>query len=213
MFDYGPDAPESDVSIRKLYEQRQFSPTSVVKEIRRKKCKVICGHFPLSRYLNVFPGATVVSFVREPLQRCYSEFLHQQRHKGYRHSFEDFFQQKGQINLQSRWLDGLPEAKIVGITEFYDRSIVMINRMLNISVPVLQLNKGRNNIHSPYSAKLIGEGSVNRFYALNIRDVSLYAAILRPFRDSKESGLLAHQQRIKNIKDILLSLPLLNRLS
>ena len=91
LFDYGPDAPETDVSIRTLYKQGEFSPGRVAEETGGKECKALCGHFPLSRYLDVFPGSTVISFIREPLQRCYSEFLHWQHFKGYSQSFEDFF--------------------------------------------------------------------------------------------------------------------------
>jgi len=213
MFDYGPDAPETDVSIRNLYKQGEFSPRRVAQETGGKECKALCGHFPLSRYLDVFPGSTVISFIREPLQRCYSEFLHLQRHKGYGQSFEVFFQQKGQINLQSRWLDGLPENGLVGVSEYYDRSLVMINRALDISVPAFKLNTRRKNIHSPYSAGLIGKGLVRRFYELNMRDVGLYEAIARPFGDTGNSAPLTFPQRIRSLKDKLFSLPLVNRLS
>lgn len=213
LYDYGPDAPETDVSIRMLYEQGEFSPRRVAEETGGKECKALCGHFPLSRYLDVFPGSTVISFIREPLQRCYSEFLHWQRLKGYSQNFEDFFQQKGQINLQSRWLDGLPENRLVGVSEYYDQSLVMINRALDISVPVLKLNARRGNIHSPYSAGLIDESLIRQFYEMNTRDVSLYEAIAQPFEDTAGSAPLIFPQRIRRLKDKLFSLPLINRLS
>ncbi len=213
LFDYGPDAPETDVSIRTLYEQDEFSPRRVAEETGGKECKALCGHFPLSRYLDVFPGSTVISFIREPLQRCYSEFLHWQRFKGYSQSFEDFFQQKGQINLQSRWLDGLPKNGLVGVSEYYDQSLVMINRALSISVPVFKLNTQRENIYSPYSAGLIGESLIRQFYEMNSRDVSLYGAIAQSFGDTEDSAPLFFPQRIRRLKDKLFSLPLLNRLS
>ena len=213
LYDYGPDEPETNVSIRMLYEQGEFSPRRVAEETGGKECKALCGHFPLSRYLDVFPGSTVISFIREPLQRCYSEFLHWLRYKGYSHSFEDFFQQKWQINLQSRWLDGLPENGLVGVSEYYDQSLVMINRTLGISVPVLKLNTQRENIYSPYSAGLIGKSLIRQFYEMNSRDVSLYKAIAQSFRDTEDSASLFFPQRIRRLKDKLFSLPLRNRLS
>ena len=213
LYDYGPDAPETDVSIRRLYKQGEFSPRRIAEETGGNECKALCGHFPLFRYLNVFPGSTVISFIREPLQRCYSEFLHWRRDKGYSDSFEHFFQQKGQINLQSRLLEGFPENGLVGVSEYYDQSLVMINRALGISVPVLRLNTKRENIHSTYSAGLIGESLIRQFYEMNTRDVSLYGAIAQPFVDTGDSAPLIFSQRVRRVKDKLFSLLLLNRLS
>lgn len=199
IFDYGPEAPETDESIRKLYKQGEFSPRRVAQETMGNECKALCGHFPLARYLEAFPGATILSFIREPLQRCYSEFLHLQRHKGFSQPFECFFQRKGQINLQSRWLDRLPENGLVGVSEYYEQSLVKINKALGLSVPLLKLNTHRGNIHSLYSAGLIGESSVRRFYELNIRDVSLYGAMARTYGDAGDPVPMTFPQRIRRL--------------
>ena len=99
--DYGPDATETDDALLHLYHQKPFKPAYVAEIAFKCRASVVGGHFPVSRYIKVFPGATAISFVREPLQRCYSEYLHFKQYVGYGNSFESFFHQTSQINLQS----------------------------------------------------------------------------------------------------------------
>ena len=211
FFDYGRDAPETNEAIRTLYEQGAFTPRRVAEIAEAEEANVICGHFPLSRYFGVFPEATVVGFIREPLQRCYSEYLHWQRHKGYSDSFEYFFQKKWQINLQTKWLDGIPGNGLVGVSEFYDQSLDMINTAIGLSVPALKLNYHRKNIHSLYSADVIGKDIISLFYELNDRDISFYKKVSSLFL-KHTAGSHSFSQRFGKLKDKLFSLPIVNRL-
>ena len=210
LFDYGPDELETDKSIRTLYKERDFAPNYVKEIARKKKVHVIGGHFPLSRYNLCFPEAIIVSFLREPLQRSYSEFLHWQRHKGYSKSFEHFFQQEGQINLQSKWLDQLPADGLVGITEHYRQSLNMINEVLGTAVPVLKLNFYRKKIHSSYLTEILGIEIVSNFYKINAQDVFLYKKELDNFL-KKYSSNINFIKRLRNPKGRLSNLLITNR--
>jgi hypothetical protein len=200
ILDYGPDTPETDKVIKQHYCQRPFKPAFLAEIASAKKSAAVCGHFPVSRYLKIFPEATVISFVREPLQRCYSEYLQFRRYKNYTDSFNAFFQQKHQINLQSKFLETFPNNGIIGCSEHYDQSLGLIYKLIGISIPVLRFNRNRKKIHIPYSNKIIGEKNVNLFYQLNSQDVSLYQTvkekvILNP--DLKYSKFLQCFQQVK----------------
>lgn len=177
LFDYGSNEAETDNSILKLYEQGEFFPNRITQIIKVGKVMAICGHFQLSRYFKTFPDATVVSFVREPLQRSYSEYLHWKRHKGYNKSFKHFFQQKEQINLQSKWLDGLPENAIIGVSEYFDQSLCMINTAFGLIIPTLRLNCYRQNIKNAYETKDLTKEIATFYYQLNNCDVAFYNKI------------------------------------
>lgn len=190
LFDYGPDAPETDAAIRRLYHDKEFTPQRVAEIAAAENITVISGHFPLARYRKVFPGTTVISFIREPLQRCYSEYLHWQRHKNYQGSFEEFIQRKDQVNLQSRWLDGLPQNSIVGISEYYATSVQLINATIDLSIPTLTLNCHRKKTDQWYGEDIdiISSDLAAMFYEMNKADLELYNEHLAIFKE-KVSGL------------------------
>jgi hypothetical protein len=174
LFDYGPDAVETDECLRLLHGRKPFSVTRVAELVAEEGVKVLCGHFPYGRYAQALPGARVVSFVREPLQRCYSEFLHFQRFYGYGNSFEEFFNTPQRINLQSKWLAGVDDTALLGVSEQYGRSLRMINQALGLAVPAMFLNTHRPDTAAPYPLALIGKEVADRFYALNQEDVLLH---------------------------------------
>jgi len=185
LLDYGADDPETSEDVRCLYKQNVFNSNRIVEFIEKDQADVICGHFPVSRYLAAFPGATIISFVREPLQRCYSEFLHFQRLQNYTKPFETFIQLKRAINIQSIFLKGLPVNSIIGISEYYNQSVQLFNTKLNLSIPVFDLNCNRENLKKPYAEKVIGKEAVSLFYELNQEDVQLYQKILSQFLEEK----------------------------
>ncbi len=174
LFDYGPVAAETDQCIKLLHREMCFNTSEFAEVVDAKGIKLLCGHFPYKRYGQTFPEAVVISFVREPLQRCYSHYLHLRRNKKIQKSFLEYFEQPGLINLQSKWLTSIPEASLIGVSEHYERSIKMINKKLGISIPRMFLNMHRRNIKKPYSIDEIGRKVVDRFYELNQEDVLLY---------------------------------------
>lgn len=200
LFDYGPVAPETDQYIKLLYEEKPFNVKQVAEFVNAKGIKLLCGHFPYGRYGQTFPDARVVSFVREPLQRCYAEFLHLQRNKKYTKSFVEFFEQPWLINLQSKWLAAVSDDVLIGVSEHYGHSVKMINKTLGFSVPTMFLNMHRKNIDEPYSLDEIGQEAVEKFYALNQEDVLLYQDISsRLLQDFEEIPFfLRSLRRVKN---------------
>ena len=184
MFDYGPDALETDQRIKRLYTDGSFSVVEVAELLDAENIKMFCGHFLYKRYAQLHPNVRVVSFVREPLQRCYSEFLHSQKHHGYSASFAEFFQQPGQVNLQSKWLDGIGADALIGVSEDYRSSLQMINKKLKLTIPALVLNTRRKIIDKPYSVGLIGDEVVEQFYSLNQADVLLHQKITSHFMNN-----------------------------
>jgi len=188
--DYGPDASETDFAIRHLHKQGIYTPEHVAKIAETRGAKIICGHFPFSRYHKIYPKATVISFVRDPLQRCYSEYLHWKRMKGYLEPFDKFIQIKGMINVQSRWLQGLQENSIIGVGEHYNSSVQMINKILGLSVPILSLNCNRKKLEKKYSEVEWSRAAVSFFYSLNERDNQFYNNIRAQYPEKVTSRLI-----------------------
>lgn len=183
--DYGQDAPETDPEVSLLSKGRKFTTQHLAEKAKEQGIEFILGHFPVARYKDLFPEATVISFVREPLQRCYSEYLHWQRHKGYKKTFVHFFRHDGPVNVQSRFLDGLPTDSIVGITEEYTDSVRIINKELGLSIAPLAENCFREKTTDWYGEDAIPPEIASQFYALNKEDVSFYKEQLEKFYERK----------------------------
>lgn len=190
FLDYGPDGPQTDATLRALYGQKECTTERIAKVAAEKEVQLIGGHFPLGRHIRSFPSASVITFVREPLQRCYSEFLHQRRHNGYTGSFLRFIQRPGQINIQSQWLQGMPENGIVGISEYYSASLKVINEQLGLFIPHLRLNCHRLKLKQRYGNDLIPNDHAEKFYELNKDDVVFYDKCLKSF-EAKNISLVS----------------------
>jgi sulfotransferase famil protein len=103
---------------------------------------VIHGHFPASKYINRFPNAIYVTWLRDPVERVVSNYLYWQRSRipGDQHweqvtsqklSLEEFAQLHLASNLQHAHLFPLTVERFdfIGITEEYDRSLELFRRL------------------------------------------------------------------------------------
>jgi hypothetical protein len=83
----------------------------------------------------------LITIVRDPIERAISAFNHGARYHGYT-TFADYFANNHEKNHQSRWLgyDGRDERffqdnfSMIGITERFNESMLLIRRTLNFSV-------------------------------------------------------------------------------
>jgi|GEM_PF-4667221 len=55
---------------------------------------LLCGHFSLPRYSEVFPDSPIMTFFRNPVNRVVSEFVHFTNHYGYTETLEEMFNQR-----------------------------------------------------------------------------------------------------------------------
>lgn len=190
--DYGRDSPvTSNVVLRTVYGDDRFRPKRrLMRALRNRRFEVLAGHFPYTTYGRFFAPERVVCFIREPLRRAASEYLHDQRHKGYEGSFEEFIELRRNRNIQSAYLSGLPEEAFVGITEHYRASVDMLARRLHLPLRVARRNTaprgGANRFVRSIPAALSA-----RFYQLNAEDSDLYRHHLSVFEARRAQGVAA----------------------
>lgn len=182
------DAPEPDASTRDV--------------LQRGDLRAVVGHFHYGLYRYTSRRFERVTMLRDPVDRMLSLYRHMQRHRGLTVDLEDFVQQpplREADNGQTRRLSGelrslgdrsqhmldaalahLDEIKVVGITERFDESVVLMSRRLQwdeIPSPYYPRNvetqRPRTRAISPTVCDLIRENSE--------LDVALYEAARQRF--------------------------------
>lgn len=179
--DYGANNPATSRLIRKFYEVDDFSK---IRDLNRNKT-LLAGHFPIKKYLPYYPIHRVISFVREPVQRVMSHYHDLQRRNGYSESIETFTTNLRFQNTQSRYFKDIPVEAIgfIGICEFYDESIEIINKLFHTKIPIKKYNTNEKKKEDFYvvpgeTVKLIKES--------NKLDCELYNYALKIFLKRKE---------------------------
>lgn len=132
LSDYG----ENNLTTSLNLTERAGQPES------QRNWRVLCGHFPLSRYGMNFAPWQVAVFLREPRQQVVSHFEHQKRHQGYEGSLEDFALSSAGLGLQRRMLCNVPVQLLgfVGITAQYRTSLELFRHQFGIDVQPQELN-------------------------------------------------------------------------
>ncbi|NQZ04551.1 sulfotransferase family 2 domain-containing protein [Idiomarina sp.] len=168
LLDYGTQSNEtSDMVIDYVYEQGD-----IYKFIRKlDKKKLLLGHFPYHKYQRGFLSQNVVTFVREPVKRVVSEYRHFCRHADYDKGIETFMNTKRFINIQSRFLRGIPAGMIgfLGLSEEYETSLKLFKYVYDITLPVVVTNR------APDDQKVaITDEQLEQIADINASDIALY---------------------------------------
>lgn len=132
LSDYGENNPTTSLNLAERVRQVESE----------RNWKVLCGHFPLSRYGTSFAPWQVAVFLREPRQQVVSHYEHQKRHQGYEGSLEDFALSSAGLGLQRRMLCNVPVQLLgfVGITAQYRTSLELFRHLFEIDVQPQELN-------------------------------------------------------------------------
>ena len=180
--DYGPRSHVTDEVVREhLYSGDGLkNPESLVKKLVDDKQEVLIGHFPLQKYAGSIAATKTITFVREPLVRMCSEYLHRVKDKTFSGSFSEFLERPGYQNQQSRFLQGVSEASFIGITEKYLESLQHINHIAQWSLTARKKNVGRRGGGQRFAEKL-SVHELDLFYKMNAEDVELYQVATQRF--------------------------------
>ncbi len=180
--DYGPNADATtDVVRRHLYSNdRAGRPDKLVEEICRSPAKVLVGHFSLQKYAKYFEPENIITFMREPLVRTCSEYLHRVKNETYDGSFRDFISKPTLRNVQSRILRGIPESSVMGLTEQYRSSLRYINKLYGFKLGVLKTNVHNGGGGLTFAKNLSGY-ELDLFHSLNEDDLMLYKSTVQRF--------------------------------
>lgn len=181
--DYGPHAEATTNIVHEyLYCKESKCPELLVKAAGALGAKVLIGHFDAKKYSAFFAPENIITFVREPLERACSEYLHHTRQSKFSGSFRHFIEDRNVINIQSRVLHGLPESSFIGVTERYREALRYLNNRLNLKVRLLKKNTDGQGGGARLS-KNLAQADINRFYELNKLDVALYSKCLKNFSE------------------------------
>jgi hypothetical protein len=182
-FDYGEDSDlTSPLVFQHMYDPGQkCSPGALIERLAENGCLALAGHFPLSRYSGYVQPDKVIAFVREPLVRACSEYLHRTSDGSFKGSIGDFIETPHFQNIQACALEGLTGDEIVGITERYRESVTIINQRFGLRMKVRRENRGPKGGGAILAGRL-APALVRQFYRLNEGDVALYQSMLERFQ-------------------------------
>lgn len=142
--------------------------------------KLLCGHFSLPRYREIFPDSPVITFFRDPVKRVVSEFVHFSNHYGYTDSLEKFYNNPRFQNRQHHSLGGAKPTDLdfYGLTEQFGKSLELFNTRYNTKLKKTKLNKGT---YSSRSVVTPTPEQIEEISHLNQADLALYSKALEFF--------------------------------
>lgn len=168
--DYGPSAGITTPAVKEAtYLAKDVSQLA----IKSPEDTFMTGHYSVMRYLPHYGIGRVCTFVRDPVSRVLSEYLHACRHHGATEDFAAFYRQPGMQNRQWKLLAGQPLGCMgaVGVTERYEESLSVINAHFS-----LQLTTRTSNANPVSRDKYQGLINEHReaIEMLNKHDIRLY---------------------------------------
>ena len=148
-YDYGVHSKTTSSLVK---HEKKTDLWSFWKAFEASGCVWLAGHVALTQYVGLFGAANSVAFLRDPLQRVLSEFHHFVRNNGYDKNLTEFLAEPRFQNKQARQLGNIPLGILgfVGLSERYEESLRLINRLWEGDLPLLEENVGRPALDAEY---------------------------------------------------------------
>jgi hypothetical protein len=187
--DYGPESEDTSRSVKEhVYELDQ--PGAISQALVQQEAVLLSGHFPLTKYRDVFRLRDTATLVRNPVDQVVSHFQHQSRHYRYGGTLMDFARQSQYQNVQSHYVGMLDPSMIglVGLTESYRAFLRILNSQWGWNLPHRRRNIG-NRFGLGRIRLTLGER--REIERLNAVDATLYrraAAVFQNRMKAFESG-------------------------
>ena len=209
--DYGPNAKATSQVVQEyLYSENKADKEALIQRVSESGAKVLVGHFHVAKYSPYFDPARILAFVREPMERACSEYLHRIKNKTYSGTFESFAQSNSKRNIQSRFLAGVSDQSFVGLTEQYPGSLRYLNALYGMKLKRLKRNVNRASGGAVLLSRL-SDAEKSIFYEYNQDDMKLFeyhknrfaTLDIPPTKFEQMSGLLKSANlRGRNNKEI-----------
>ncbi|USZ49661.1 hypothetical protein [Halomonas sp. DN3] len=180
VYDYGPEAPQTSALTREYIYGEASDGARLYRECRQQGSSMLAGHVPAAKYAPFSGVASMVTFVREPLQRTASEYSHFQRILNYKGSFREFMSMPLMVNRQASIFRGVDMEAIgvVGLTENYSESLELINARFGIDIQQREDNRGKPKVGELHKVSPEDEKIFRR---RNAKDFSLYERCRKMF--------------------------------
>ena len=149
-----------------------------------EKAKFLTGHINHPKYAPFIPAKNAITFVRDPIQQVRSHYEHFTRHHRYKRSFSEFVNEPRFKNVQYKSFQGTwPDAiGFIGLTERYNESLALINKMYSIDIQGLDINKNTEKKSSSYE---LSDEEIALIKKHNKEDFKLYEYALTRFERQK----------------------------
>ncbi|AKF25721.1 hypothetical protein YH65_10235 [Sulfurovum lithotrophicum] len=160
----------------------EIKTTHFEKVIEKRDIMLYGGHITHMRYQNFLPAFKRVTFIRDPLQRAYSEYNHRKGRGDFEISFEEFIERPQFINTLHKVFgsaENLKDLDFIGFTEYYQESIELFNKQFGYDIKVIVANVRRNSLDDQHH---VSQATIERFQTLNKDDIDLYNSLLEVFK-------------------------------
>lgn len=132
---------------------------------------LVSSQEPVRHWTGAFHPASVVTFLRDPVERVASSYRMNVRQKRFTGSFAEFYESHDQINVQCRQLSGMDLRRLgfVGLFEFMPDMVGALSRHLGV-----ELRMRHDNAAGRTPQPTIDAATHSRILALNEDDLCLY---------------------------------------
>ena len=142
LCDYGRDsALTHPIILRHL-----LSPEGSARRLRAalgyERPITLSGHIKADRYVKSFGPASLVTFMRDPVARVVSAYLHMSRNGSYTGSLIDFVEQPRHRDVQAAHIGATPlrDFLFVGLQEGFEQDVAALGRRIEAPLNVQRLN-------------------------------------------------------------------------
>ena len=170
--DYGSSSKFTSSEIHSnIYEGNDFGAFKNI--VKQDEFSWIAGHVQLAKYIDFVPSTHIITFVRDPIEQLLSHYNHYVKHHGFVGELEVFLNKPFAKNLQSKCLAFMPLGLIgfVGVTEFYDESLALINSQfsLELTSSMENVNEGKKQ-----TVDSIDQHVFEKYEENNSNDIEMY---------------------------------------
>ena len=178
LCDYGNDNPVTSPEMIDL-DPRQLTPDSKV--FKAEKYNVICGHIGYGKYAHCVSPESVVSIVRNPVERIVSEYQHLKRLAGLRVSFHEFITRPIEQNKQLKMLRGAEPGcgPLIGLTSHYSHFVDVFSRQSGL--PMDSIEENRAPVSDVEDRFNISPEEIKAAFLYNKVDVNFFFKCVRVF--------------------------------
>lgn len=185
VYDYAEKSAETHPKIIEFEYQKKdrFLSGNYIKN----NADFFSGHVSISKYSQFIDPRNIITFIRSPEQQIRSHFEHYIRHHDdFQGTFKEFIVEKRFSNLQSRMLRGadLESIGFIGITEKYNASIELINKLYELNIEISQKNLNPDRESEQYK---IAEDEMELIIKHNQEDFLLYQFAINRFKKQQDA--------------------------
>ncbi len=190
---YTPEKVCSDYTGSKFSEE-------LLTKIGSPDIKVIHGHFPVTKYQDMFLEAKRIIWLREPIRRLLSHYIfviNVQKKRRFttvkkeKNKLLEFAQTNSMKNLMSSYVKDLQYFWFVGIQDFFQEDLIELQEKLGWSnIKYFYANKNPSKIHQNFVKEVLLDAEmIEQLKAINSEDIEVYETALK-MREERRKYLL-----------------------